>query len=234
MLTWLLDIGNSHTRIAAWRNGVMTVVRVMPTAGFEAGSLPEPAPAAAACVVPEVRRRLEDSELRIRFVDAAHCNGLIDFSGGDYSTLGADRVANAVALAAGFELPGAVVDCGTALTLEVVDSDRRFRGGAIMPGRALMSRVLHEGTAALPETPLDDRPFPTCGTNTRDALRFGIGGGVIGAVREWLDMVRRNLELKSVVLTGGDAAFLAAALPEAVVAPEDFTLAGVRLAAGIR
>ena len=56
----------------------------------------------------------------------------------------------------------------------------------------------------------------------------------VGALRELVDVIRRSFPLKSLILTGGDAPFFAAELPEFTVADADFTFYGILLAAGNR
>ena len=70
------------------------------------------------------------------------------------STLGLDRIA--AAAGASFMFPGEallIADSGTALTLDVVDSEGTFMCGNISPGVKLRLRSLHEYTDRLPEVP---------------------------------------------------------------------------------
>ena len=226
----ILDIGNTHTRIAVWENGKFTSVRIMDTADLKCPFTE--LPAAAACVCAEIRKRLENSG--INFISALNQRSKVDFSLVDCSTLGADRVANAAALAEFYPLPGAVIDCGTAITLELVDEKCRFAGGAIAPGRALMRKSLAIGTSQLPQSLLLNEIPEHPGCNTIDAIGFGVGRGALGVVRELAAAAREHLDIKTLILTGGDAEFFRAAVPEAIVPGQEFTLHGVRLAAGIQ
>ena len=228
MMVELLDIGNSFTRIALWDGTGIRDLRRIATADFSGTDTA--LPKIAACVCPEVRAKLEGAG--IEFISALNQRSRVDFSAVDRTTLGADRVANAVALAALFPLPGAVVDCGTALTLELVDDRFRFRGGAIAPGRQLMRDSLRRGTAQLPDLPLAGAMPGLPGCNTRDAMTFGIDRGMVGMIREMLAQAEKIMPLRSVVFVGGDAAFFAGEFPEATLADETFTLTGIRIAGG--
>ena len=95
-----------------------------------------------------------------------------------------------------------------------------------------MRRVLHAGTAQLPETPLAKRLPEIPGRNTGEAIDFGVDRGMVGMIREFLAQVNRTVPLRSVVLTGGDAAYFAGEFPEATPADETFTLTGIRIAGG--
>ena len=225
----LLDIGNSFTRIALWDGGDFCDLRRLPTCQLDKLP-PVDFPQVAACVYPPAKEVLSKSD--IVFISALNHRSKVDFSLVDCRTVGADRVANAIAAAEFYRLPAAVIDCGTAVTLEVIDGHCRFVGGAIAPGRKLLRQALHNGTAQLPEIPLSEKMPSAIGRNTVDAISFGVDTGIVGSVRQWLELLRRTYPELTVILTGGDAGFLAPEFPEAVLADEFFTLHGIRLAGG--
>ena len=222
----LLDIGNTHTRIAVTEaDGRIELLRSCRSSELSSDWLPPGLPVLAASVNPAAARRLTGVE--IKFISAADCGGLLDFSLVDGSTVGADRVANAAALVATGPLPALSVDCGTAITIEAVDERRRFRGGAIAPGRRLMFDSLSGGTAQLPAVFCGvSAPFEV-GCDTASAIRFGVERGAVGMVRELLAVAVGQFSPRRVVLTGGDADFFAASLPELERAADDFTLRGL-------
>ena len=98
----ILDIGNTHTRIAFWDNGEFISIKVVDTAALDCCEFSS-IPAAAACVCAEVRKKLDGCG--INFISALNQRSEVDFSLVDCSTLGADRVANAAALAEFYPLP---------------------------------------------------------------------------------------------------------------------------------
>jgi len=227
---FLLDIGNTHTVLAECLPGGGTgPLREFETESFAARDLPQ-GEIAAVCVVPEMKTRLADRG--IFFADASNSRGAVDFTQIDCTTLGADRVANAEALAAFYPLPGIVIDCGTAVTMELVDEKNIFRGGAIAPGRALMRRILNTATAQLPEIPLSQNIPEDVGNGTVLSIAFGVDSGCVGMIREFISVAKKKHGVVSVVLTGGDAAFFRPAFPEAAAPAADFTLRGLRIAAG--
>lgn len=225
----VLDIGNTHTRCAEWDGNVFRSVVVVPSGELTPALLDRSAgPFWAASVNPAAAAKLGGRP--VRFVSAARCGGRLDFSRMDASTLGADRIANAVALTEFFPLPSLVVDCGTAITLEAVDEKRRFLGGAIAPGRALMRRALAGGTAQLAPFVESGCAPEHLGRNSADAIALGVDRGAIGLLRELLNAATAECPFRALVVTGGDAAFFAAALSELTPAPPNFTLHGIRLA----
>jgi type III pantothenate kinase len=129
-------------------------------------------------------------------------------------TAGADR-ALAVAGALGDHPeggPALVVLCGTAVTVERVEADGTWQGGAIGAGLTLSARALHLLTAQLPLVVPREAP-PAWGNATVPALEAGIYWGVVGAVRELLTRQSAGLvPAPWVVWTGGDAPALARAV----------------------
>jgi type III pantothenate kinase len=224
----VLDIGNTFTDIAIWDGGEFSDLRRLPTCELTLSNTD--IPRVAACVYPAARERLK--ECNIDFISALNHHSKVDFSLVDRTTLGADRVANAIAAVEFYQLPAAVIDCGTAVTLEVIDSKCCFAGGAIAPGRKLLRQALCKGTAQLPEIPITDFVPENIGCNTVDAISFGVDAGIIGTVREWLARLRVKYPDLTVILTGGDGKYLTSSFPEPVLADRFFTLHGVRIAGG--
>lgn len=225
---FLLDIGNTHTRLAESSGAEIRIIGTVATADLTLDSLPLTGDIAAASVDPSASGRL--SGRGINFITADNCGKLVDFS--TYrGVIGADRVANVIAAAEFYELPALVIDCGSAITCEMVDDCRRFRGGAIAPGRMLMRNALGNGTAQLPDVEISSKLPETPGLGTVDAIRWGVDGGALGIIRELSERFSRELDFRSVILTGGDAGFFAEFFPDWQIAPDDFTLQGIRLAA---
>lgn len=146
-------------------------------------------------------------------------------------TIGADRLANAVALAHLHGAPGIVIDFGTAVTFDIVDATPAYIGGVIAPGLRLMTDYLHERTALLPRVDLRE-PRTAVGKSTEEAILAGAAIGYRGMVRGLLGALREELgspEDLRVVATGGDAAWIASGLPEIGAVDADLTLHGLRL-----
>ncbi|MDD5729231.1 MAG: type III pantothenate kinase, partial [Victivallales bacterium] len=195
------------------------------TAELDIRELPVTVPVAAATVVPELRSRLDGRDI---FWLEAGCECGLDLGRVDSRTTGADRLANLIALAAEYPLPALCIDFGTAITFEMLDRGKVFCGGAILPGRSLMRKALHEHTAQLPPVPLDIPPPERPGTNTVGQMALGIDVGLCGAVRELIAVMRREAgENLRVVAAGGDAGFFVKRLSGLEYAGDDFTLKGI-------
>ena len=145
------------------------------------------------------------------------------------ATLGADRLAAAAAAAAYALAGGAVVavDAGTAVTLDVVDAEPAYLGGAILPGPDLLRRALALGTGQLPDVPFAAPPSPV-GATTAESVQSGLTAAVAGGVERLLKQTAEALGAEpAVVVTGGWGPWLAEALGLGRVEPH-LVLDGVR------
>lgn len=149
----------------------------------------------------------------------------------DYPTpdqIGADRLANAVAVAASDGGPAIVIDFGTAVTFDVVSTEPAYCGGVIAPGLGAMAGYLSERTALLPVMDLAE-PVSAIGKSTMEAMRVGAVFGYRGLVREILLRLRAELAGEPhIIATGGDATLIAAGLPEIQRVDPDLTIEGIR------
>ncbi len=145
-------------------------------------------------------------------------------------TIGADRLANAMAARHRFGAPVVVVDFGTAVTFDVVDRRGNYVGGIIAPGLSAMTTYLHEKTALLPAIEVRETDA-VIGKSTEEAMLVGAVHGYRGLVRELLRELRKALKVRRlpVVATGGYAELIAARLPEIQAVEPALTLEGLRL-----
>ena len=222
----LFNIGNTHVltaRLSA--DGIISDCRVFDTPGFN----PENLMGEENAVVSVVPVWEEFFRKKGAFVlNQESCEPLLHLQKMETpETIGADRIANSIALISSGKVPALCVDCGTAITFEFVDSENYLRGGAILPGRQLLRKALHDYTAKLPLIPMADKVHPVPGKNTVEAIRVGVDTGVIGSVREILEQFKQMEPGLRIVFCGGDSPYFADSFPEAEFYGGDFTLKGL-------
>ncbi len=150
-------------------------------------------------------------------------------------TIGADRLANAAAVAALYGCPAIVVDFGTAVTFDIVSARRNYIGGVIAPGLEAVTNFLYQRTALLPKLSLKE-PRRAIGRSTIGAMLSGAVFGYRGLVREILARIRAEQFPSGklhVVATGGYARLIAAQLPEITAIRAHLTLEGLRIMANL-
>lgn len=231
-----VDIGNSAAKAALVEGGLVRDrgrldTSVASTADLAdglrllAGSTDEaPTRIVAVSVVDRWTERLERAadELGLPLVVVAASHIPISTALLRPDQAGPDRLIAAWAAATLHGTPVIIVDLGTATTVDAVDGDGFFLGGAILPGLGLAADALAEGTARLPRIELD-LPADAIGVDTAAALRSGVVIGHVGAVRELVVRMREHLgpvassagspvassagsPVARVVVTGGHAA----------------------------
>lgn len=143
------------------------------------------------------------------------------------SSLGADRIANALALRARYRGAAIAVDLGTATSLTAIDAKGTVLGGAIAPGLDTSHHALVERTAQLPPVDLRD-PGEPWGRTTTESIQIGLVAGHVGMVRHLVERMRAALGPDTpVALTGGGARVLADLMPDYEHVPH-LTLEGGR------
>ena len=150
-------------------------------------------------------------------------------------TIGADRLANAAAVAKLYGSPAVVVDFGTAVTFDVVSENSDYVGGVIAPGLESMTNFLYQRTALLPKLILRE-PRAAIGKTTRDAMMAGAIYGYRGLVREILRAICSEFSTRKkvrVVATGGYAQLIARRMPEIEAVHPGLTLEGLRIIANL-
>ncbi|HEY2614839.1 MAG TPA: type III pantothenate kinase [Chthoniobacterales bacterium] len=148
-------------------------------------------------------------------------------------SIGADRLANAAAVAELYGYPAIVVDFGTAVTFDVVSERGDYVGGVIAPGLEAMTNFLYQRTALLPKLTLRE-PKRAIGKTTREAMMSGAIFGYRGLVREILIRIRgENFPSRKpkVIATGGYAQLIAQKLREIEAVHANLTLEGLRIVA---
>jgi len=119
--------------------------------------------------------------------------------------VGEDRLLNAAAAFDKLNQACVVVDAGTALTIDYIDGNGTFHGGAIVPGAQLMLDALTQRTALLPDVEFK-KPDELIGHNTTQAMLTGTFYGLRGIVRSVTEAIALETgQYPIVVATGGDA-----------------------------
>lgn len=155
------------------------------------------------------------------------------------SRIGVDRLLTSLAA---FSLsppssPVAVINVGTATTIDFVTRDGVHVGGVILPGPQLMTRSLNTHTAKLPLIYIDPvLPVNIWGKNTEEAIELGIANAILGAADQLVwDWAVHAEQPPWVYATGGDVGYFHGFVFTADVAgfviEPNLTLEGIRLAA---
>lgn len=128
----------------------------------------------------------------------------LTFGYADPSSLGADRIANAVGAVHHYGAPCIVVDLGTASTFGAVDANRCFLGGCIAPGIKTGVDALSKQASQLPLVELT-KPAHVIADSTITNIQAGAIYGFSGLVKSIVERMKEELadDRVKVVATGG-------------------------------
>jgi type III pantothenate kinase len=232
----LIDIGNTNTHVGLAGRKVVRNVD-LPTTSWRDGTAAEKLrqfigstriEGAALCSVvpkatPLVKRVVKSlTGQQAHELTAATIVGVgVDYP--DPASIGADRLANALAVRHHFGF-------GTAVAFDVVSREGDYIGGIIAPGLSAMTDYLHEKTALLPRIKLRDTRS-VVGRSTEEAMLIGAVHGYRGLIRELIKELRVELKCRRlpVIATGGYAKLISRSLPEITKVEPLLTLEGLRL-----
>ncbi len=240
------DVGNYAVHFARVHGDDVTEMQVIPAGQLSRlgpalaelwNTIPEPRMVAAASVNPSALKALEAA--------ASECIGQpVLVVGRDLplpmptdlpnpQTIGTDRLCAAVAAYDRIGAACVVADFGTAITVDCVNAEGMFLGGAIMPGLNMSIDALHDKTAQLPRVQMGPVSW-VFGKDTTQAIISGILAAARGALRELTESYATELgQWPTVIVTGGDAELVckragSEEIIQAIV--PDLTIRGVALA----
>lgn len=114
-----------------------------------------------------------------------------------------------------------VIDAGTCVTYDFVNIQNEYLGGAISPGLNLKYKSVHEHTEKLPLLH-PNYPNHFIGNSTEDCLHAGIYLGTVLEIDSFINLYKEKYSDLTIILTGGDAVFLAKQLKNIIFANPNF------------
>ncbi|HNW69779.1 MAG TPA: type III pantothenate kinase [Bacteroidales bacterium] len=144
-------------------------------------------------------------------------------------TLGKDRLAAVVAASKMF--PGEnilVIDAGSCIKYDFIDSSSVYHGGSISPGLNMRLKALHTFTGKLPLINLSESNRLT-GGNTQQSILSGVVNGTVAEVNGIIEQYIEKYPGLKVVLSGGDSEYLVNKLKSKIFAVTNIVLSGLKI-----
>jgi len=238
----LVDVGNSIAKIAcAEERTISSVTRISSRhlrteddiwIAFSSLGIKNPKDAVICSVIPDLTQKFVNM-FRNRFnvghplVVSSYVNTGVELEYKKLSELGADRIANVVGAYFEYSKDMAVVDFGTATTVDFVTADGRYLGGVIAPGIVASHLHLVASTSLLPEVELK-RPESFIGQTTEQCLQSGFYLMTVGVIEAARAAVRKEQKVDfTFIATGGLSERFARFSPTIGIVDRDLTLKGL-------
>ena len=230
----IIDIGNTATKLAVFQLDKIIKVQTVATKGmvFEVEKLLEKFSEIRQGLMSTVRT-MDNSEvetlqklLPIKILEASF---KLPFEN-RYDTpltLGVDRLA--LMAAAVKQCPNKnvlVIDAGSCITYDFMDSDQNYLGGAISPGLEMRYKSLEVFTSNLPSLQ-KTMPKQRIGSSTEASIHSGVVHGVLQEIEGTIKVYQNKYPDLTVILTGGDADFLCKQFKISIFANSIFLLEGL-------
>lgn len=141
--------------------------------------------------------------------------------------LGIDRWLALIAIRQHARQATCIIDCGTAITIDIVTQYGLHQGGMIIPGLTLMREALNKGTSNI-DTRIESSDFKTLAVNTQTAVHCGTLYTVTATLERIIDdlTIQFNNKIRFII-TGGDVEAILAVLPTSIAHYPDIVLKGL-------
>ncbi len=143
--------------------------------------------------------------------------------------LGSDLLVSAVAGVAKYKTPLIIIDMGTATTVSVINKNKEYIGGSILPGVVISHDALVNRTSKLQSIALG-KPKKVIGTNTTDCIQSGLMYGNAGALDGLIEHINEEMgEECTVVATGGLAQVVVPLCKSKIILDDALLLKGLMI-----
>ena len=119
-----------------------------------------------------------------------------------------------------------VIDAGTAITFDFINSKGEFMGGNISPGLSMRFRALHEFTQQLPLLSQEE-DTGLLGMDTEKSIRRGVQNGMIFEINQYIKDLSVQYGKVKTILTGGNSNFFDNKLNCPIFVEPDLVLKGL-------
>lgn len=230
----IIDVGNTRNKIAVFDDGQMLYQDVYTSSEVKEALLYITVhfPKVDRCII-SASGKLNENDLALlkreyKVHELSHKSN-IPFENlyATPTTLGVDRIALIAGAALKFPKNNVlVIDAGSAITYDFLNSENEYLGGAISPGLFMRYKALNEFTANLP---LLKSEFPKTfvGNSTNNAIHVGVILGTIDEIDGAISRYKEQYADLTIILTGGDTDFLRDRLKNDIFANSKFLLEGL-------
>jgi type III pantothenate kinase len=167
-------------------------------------------------------------EKNVYFLKTSDNNFGIDLAYINLSTLGVDRFAAMIGAKEKYTGSSCIVDIGTAVTIDAIDTNGVHQGGVIFPGVAGMKKALLKDTK-IEADQMADVEYNVFANSTENAIHSGCMSALVGGVEYVVNVMAEKDAFEQIILTGGDAELIQSHLSMSVIIDNTLVLDGLRV-----
>jgi len=224
MINLVIDIGNTLTKVALFNNRKISELQVFEQ--FDTTVLQECLDEKKIdhAIISSVDKEISDMESILeasckyyRFRTSMSSRVINHYQ--TPQTLGLDRFAAVIGAEA--ILPSTnclVIDAGSCITYDFIDSKKNYYGGSISPGIAMRFQSLNIFTGRLPLIELEVSFIAAYGTDTRSSILSGVQYGVWNEALGFITSYSLQYPDLQIILCGGDVKFFDTRLKSSIFA----------------
>jgi len=229
----ILDLGNTNKKLAVFKNGKLIRLKQYPFFNLEIiHDFINRYPGINRCIIasvityPQSVRDFLDRKFQfLEFSDLTPLPVLNQYR--SKATLGKDRLAAAVAAANQF--PGKnilVINAGTCITYDFINSGKEYLGGAISPGIQMRLQALHTFTGKLPLITFKSNDI-LIGNTTERSILSGVLFGTIAEIEGIAAQYQEQFPGLVIILSGGDVKYFYKRLKISIFAYPNIVIHGL-------
>ena len=144
-------------------------------------------------------------------------------------TLGNDRIAAVVGASGMFPSSDLlIVDAGTCITYDFINSKKQYFGGGISPGINMRFKALNNFTDKLPLVS-QSQDVDLIGGTTQDSILSGVLNGVVAEIDGIIDKYKQKYPTLKIIFTGGDVNYFDKKLKNDIFADSNLVLKGLNI-----
>ena len=225
MARLVIDIGNTYTKIAAFKDGAMLHVDQYQTVTTEVINNFLNDYGITNTIISSVRKENEKWQdvLKQKIPTVYFGHGLTKGITNHYltpETIGLDRLAAVMGARHLYpDKSSVIIDGGTALTYDWVDAEGNYFGGSISPGLNMRYKALNYYTSGLPLIGPDESFAAKYGNDTKSAIISGVQNGIKYELTGFIESYKKDGQELNIVLSGGDSIFFDTLLKNSIFAP---------------
>lgn len=120
-----------------------------------------------------------------------------------FTSVGIDRLVNAVAVKHRWNANAIIIDIGTVVTFCRVKKNGEYLGGVIVPGLQMIRNALFQGAEQLPLVDFPYQKPSIIGQSTKGAMASGLFYGALKMINGIQNEIKQSEKNISTILTGG-------------------------------